>query len=200
MGNRVAHVIGNGDNAGLYKPAAGFKITCNLPPFQVDGAYTTCIVDFKMMHAINEGSVIVPGDWVLGARPKLFMEKSPQFYMQYARQVKEFYLDLPAYAENYTNFNCGHMATHYSANKLKCDEIHMYGFDSIFDFNIRSTTDFYLPSDRGGTNNHRLSDIWRPIWSGIFNEFPDTKFVLHHNHSNIKFEIPKNVEIVAHTR
>ena len=200
MGSRVAHVIGNGDNAGLYKPAKGFKITCNLPPFQVDGAYTTCIVDFKMMHAINEGSVVVPGDWVLGARPKMFMEKSPNFYLQYARQVKEFYLDLPAYAENYTNFNCGHMATHYSANKLKCDEIHMYGFDSIFDFNIRSTTDFYLPSDRGSGNNHRLSDIWRPIWKGIFNEFPDTQFILHHNHPNIKFEVPANVEVVTHKR
>jgi hypothetical protein len=32
---RVAHIIGNGDNAPMYKPAKGLKITCNLPPFTV---------------------------------------------------------------------------------------------------------------------------------------------------------------------
>ena len=134
---KTAHVIGNGDSASRYNPAPGLKITCNLPPFAVENVYTTCMVDFKMMNAIKEGSVIVPGDWVLGARPKKFMELNPQFNMRYAAQVKEYYTELPAYAENYTNFNCGHMAVHYAANKLKCDEIHMYGFDSIFDFNLR---------------------------------------------------------------
>lgn len=195
MADRVGHVIGNGDNASLYKPARGFKITCNLPPFPVQGAYTTCMVDFKMMLAIKEGGVVVPGDWVLGARPKIFMEKNPNFHMKYAGQIKEFYTELPAYAENYTNFNCGHMAVHYTANKLKCDEIHMYGFDSLFDFNLRSSTDFYLNSDREPVNNHRLSEIWRPIWQNIFGEFSNTQFVLHHKHNSIKFTVPKNVEI-----
>ena len=45
---RVAHIIGNGDNAPMYKPAKGLKITCNLPPFTVENADTTGIVDFKM--------------------------------------------------------------------------------------------------------------------------------------------------------
>jgi hypothetical protein len=52
---RVAHVIGNGDSASFYKPTKGIKVTCNLPPFSVEGVYTTCMVDFKMMAAINEG-------------------------------------------------------------------------------------------------------------------------------------------------
>ena len=72
--SKVAHIIGNGDNASLYKPSVGLKITCNLPPFAVENVYTTCMVDFKMMKAIEEGSVIVPGEWVLGARPKKYME------------------------------------------------------------------------------------------------------------------------------
>ena len=59
--SKVAHIIGNGDNASLYKPSVGLKITCNLPPFAVENVYTTCMVDFKMMKAIEEGSVIVPG-------------------------------------------------------------------------------------------------------------------------------------------
>ena len=192
---KIAHVIGNGDNATRYKPAPGLKITCNLPPFAVENVYTTCMVDFKMMNAIKEGSVTVPGEWVLGARPKKFMELNPQFNMRYAQQVKDYYTVLPDYAGNYTNFNCGHMAVHYAANKLKCDEIHMYGFDSLFDFNLRSASDLYLISDREANNSLRLSNNWRPIWQEIFKEFPNTHFVLHHKHENIKIPVSKNVEI-----
>lgn len=197
---RVGHIIGNGDNASLYKPEKGYKITCNLPPFTIDNVYTTCMVDFKMMKAIAEGSVAVPGEWVLGARPKKFMELNPAFHMKYARQIKEYYTILPEYAKNYTNWNCGHLAAHYTANKLGCDEIHMYGFDSMFDFNLRSYSDLFLVSDRDPANSLRLSDNWRPIWQQLFKEFPKTQFVLHHRHNNIKFEIPENVEIVVPSR
>ena len=95
----------------------------------------------------------------------------------------------------YTNFNCGHMSAHYTANKLKCNEIHLYGFDSLFDMNLRSYTDFVLNSDRGASNNVRLNDNWSPIWQGIFKEFSNVKFILYHKHEQIKFQIPDNVEI-----
>ena len=65
---RVGHVIGNGDCAiTSYKPAKGFKVTCNIPPMNVENAWGTCIVDFKMMNSINNGGVVIPGDWILGA-------------------------------------------------------------------------------------------------------------------------------------
>ena len=120
---KVLHLIGNGDNATMYKQGSkGVKITCNLPPFPVEGAYTTCLVDFKMMAAIHEGSVDVPGPWVLGYRPKKWMEMKPQFYMKHAQKVRQFYLTLPKYVNNYTDFNCGHFAAHYSATTFKPDE------------------------------------------------------------------------------
>jgi hypothetical protein len=95
----------------------------------------------------------------------------------------------------YTNFNCGHFVTHYTANKLKADEIHLYGFDSIFDFTVRSFTDMVLNSDRSNVNNNRLINNWRPIWNGIFNEFSNTQFVLYHKHSDSKIKLPENVEV-----
>jgi len=195
---RVVHVIGNGDNAPMYNQnSKGTKITCNLPPFAVHGTYGSCIVDFKMMRAMHEGSVQVPGDWILGFRPSKYLETNPDLRIRWMNQVRDTYLVKPEYAKSYTDFNCGHMAVHYSANKLKAEEIHLYGFDSLFDFNLRSCTDFYLTSDRGDTNNMRLSDNWRPIWQNMFKEFSDTQFVLHHKHKNIKFKIPDNVEIVT---
>ena len=194
---KVAHVIGNGKSAGLYLPTKGLKITCNLPPFAIDNAYTTCMVDFKMMRAIDQGVVTVPGDWTLGARPKKWMEMKPAFHMKYAPQIKEYHLDLPKYAVNYTNFNCGHMATHYAANKLQADEIHLYGFDSMFDFNLISTTDFVLPSDRDAMNTQRLAENWRPITEGIFREFKQIQFVVYHQHDQAKINLPENVDVVT---
>ena len=195
--SRVGHVIGNGDNAVMYKPAKGFKITCNIPPFEVNNVYTTCLVDFKMMKAMTEGSVYIPGEWTLGYRPKVWMENNPAFHMKVAQQIKGFYLELPKYVANYTDFNCGHMATHYTANHLQCEEIHMYGFDSIFDFNLRSCTDMYLNSDRSLSNNNRLANNWRPVWANLFNEFPNTEFIVHHEHKDIKIDLPKNVTVTT---
>ena len=191
----IAHLIGNGKSSGFYQHAKGLKIACNLPPFEVQNLYTTVMVDFKMMNAIHKQNITVPGDWVLGARPHKWMEMKNDFYVRYSKQIKEFYLTLPKYAANYTDFNCGHMCTHYVANKLNCDEIHMYGCDSIFDFNLVSTTDFVLNANRDAFNTHRLAKNWRPIWEGLFREFPNTQFVVYHKHGAAKVSLPKNVEV-----
>lgn len=194
---KVVHVIGNGDMAQMYQPSKGIKLTCNLPPFEIHDVYATCIVDFKMCRAINEGSVNLDAfQWVCGFRPQKYCtEMNPQFYMRHAHRIRTFYTKLPNYAGNYTNLNCGHFATHYAATELQADEIHLYGFDSLFDSNMRSYTDFVLNSDRGDINNHRLTENWRPVWAGIFNEFKSTKFVFYHKHDAIKVPAPKNVYI-----
>ena len=193
--SKIIHIIGNGDQSVLYnrEKRSGLKLTCNLPPFAVPGAYGSCIVDFKFMNALTRGEIILPGDWILGQRPKIWMDENPSFYIKYSSQVKEFYTILPDYAANHTDFNCGHMATHFAISKLKGTEIHLYGFDSLLDFNLRSISDLYLSSTRDNTSNHRLSDNWRPIWLGIFKEFKDVQFVLHHVHDSLK--IPKNVNV-----
>ena len=195
---RIAHIIGNGDSAQLYTPSPGFKITCNLPPFEVRDVYTTCIVDFKMMRAIAEGSVVVPGEWVLGARPKMFCERNPMFHLKHAGQIKEFYTELPKYANDYTAFNCGHMATYFSIRRLKADQINMYGFDSMFNANLRSYSDLFLPSDRHSANNARLASTWRPIWQQMFAEHSNIEFVIHNKTNSIQFNIPDNVRIQIH--
>ena len=75
MTEKVIHVIGNGDNAVWFDNASkGKKLVCNKPMVDVRNPYATCIVDFKMMKAIADGVVTVPGDWTLGARPKKWME------------------------------------------------------------------------------------------------------------------------------
>jgi len=202
---KVVHILGNGDNAVLFNHnCKGIRLVCNMPPFEVDNVYASIMVDFKMMAALTEGSLNLDKYWwVLGNRPKMWMQERPSFYMKHASHIRDFYLHVPKYAalgtENpslaATNFNCGHMATHYACNKLEATEVHMYGFDSIFDHNMRSVTDLYLNSDRSNTNNYKLLNNWRPIWNFIFKEFKDTQFVLYHKHPNTKIDLPKNVTV-----
>ena len=120
--------------------------------------------------------------------------------MQIAKNIKEFYEKKPKYAANYTDFNCGHFATYYACEKLKAERVHMWGFDSIFDFNLRSYTDLVINSDRGNMNNHRLSTNWRPLWKNMFADFKNTEFILHHKHDQLKFEVGNNVKIEVHTK
>ena len=206
---KKVHILGNGDMAQMMPESIRFSregklIVCNQPPFEVGNVYATTMVDFKMQFALKEGSIALDSFyWVMGNRPKAFCEANPAYYMKHAGKIREFYTTVPKYAgegsQGATNFNCGHMATHYAATRHTPDEIHMYGFDSIFDHNMRSYTDTVLSSDRTGTNNYRLLDIWRPIWTGIFNEFSNIKFVLYHKHPNTKLKTPKNVEFVTST-
>lgn len=202
---KVVHVIGNGDQACLYErePRKGLKLACNQTPFDIPDKWATVMVDFKFMNAMKEGYVTVAGNWVCGYRPQRWCNDNPNWYMKWASQIREFYTELPQYVVagangnvgmGYTNFNCGHVAVHYACNKLKADEVHMYGFDSIFDWNPRSFSDLVLNSDRGNTNNHRLIGNWRPIWTRMWDEFPETKFVLHHTHNKFKVKHGNNVE------
>lgn len=203
--SKIFNILGNGDHCVLYKeePREGTLLTCNMPPFEIDPSevYATCMVDFKMMMALNEGSIALDQyDWVLGTRPRIWMEEKSAFYLKYASKVKEFYTEVPRYAINPTNFNCGHMATHYAAKRHKADEVHLFGFDTLFDFNMRSMTDLFLSSDREANNTYRLLNNWRPVWEGIFKQFKNTKFVLHHTHSDL--QIPKfdNIEIIEYNK
>lgn len=206
------NVLGNGPSAGLFQRGTkGKLLICNFPPFTLPRSevYATCMVDFKMMAALQRGDLQLDMyDWILGMRPKIWMEKQGTFYMKYSHCVKGFHLEIPKYAQMpgqdpgqaATNFSCGHMAVHYACKKMKATEIHIYGFDSIFDMDLTSFTDLLLESDRGVHNTHRLANNWRPIWPAMFKEFSDTKFVLHHTHKNIKIQVPENVEISVDKR
>lgn len=201
------NVLGNGDYSVLFSKddeRTGLNVICNMPPFPIPASdvHATCMVDFKMMKALTEGSLNLDMyDWVLGVRPKKWMSMKPDFYMKHASHIKDFYLTVPKYAGNATNFNCGHMAVHYAANKMQADEVHMYGFDSLFDSSIRSVTDLYLQSDKGQNNSYRLMNIWRPLWLNLFSEFPNTTFVLHHIHGQLRLpNPPKNIQVCVHER
>lgn len=203
------NILGNGDHAYMYKRGTeGKLLICNMPPFDIPRkeVFATCMVDFKMMKALQEGHLQLDMyDWVLGVRPRKWMELQPSFYLKYSQNIKGFHETIPKYAhlpgqseaQAATNYSCGHMAVDYACRKMIAKEVHLYGFDSIFDLSLRSSTDLLLESDRSVANTHRLSSNWRPIFTRIFQEFKGTQFYLHHSHKNIKIEIPNNVTLTT---
>ena len=203
------NVLGNGDHWKLFKRGTeGKLIVCNMPPIELDKeeVHGTCMVDFKMMKALDEGvSNLDKYDWILGTRPRKWMEMKPTFYMKYAQNIKGFHTHIPVYAQlpgdtiaqAATNYSCGHMAMDYACRTMKATEVHMYGFDAMFDMNLRSHTDNFLESDRGPLNTHRMASNWRPIWYKFFREFSKTQFYIHHGHGGLKFSKPENVTIVV---
>ncbi len=206
MSKKIVHVLGNGDSAQLMPEEwryerEGKLLICNIPPFEVHKVYACCMVDFKMMKNLDKGSVNLDAyKWVLGNRPKIYMDQKPSFYMKHAHHIREFYTKVPKYCGPRpdvaaTNFNCGHFATHYAMKNHEAEEVHLYGFDSIMDHSMRSYTDVVLPSERNNTNNYKLLDVWRPIWYNMFKEFSTRQFVIHYKHANAKVKLPSNVRV-----
>ncbi len=77
--SKIVHVLGNGDKSALFneEQREGTILVCNMPPFEIDPklVYATCMVDFKMMMALNEGSIALDQyDWVLGTRPRIWVD------------------------------------------------------------------------------------------------------------------------------
>tara|TARA_R110002096_G_scaffold69149_9_gene166449 strand:- start:3346 stop:3987 length:642 start_codon:yes stop_codon:yes gene_type:complete len=203
------NVLGNGDYAGLFKRGTyGKLLVCNMPPIELppEEVYGSCMVDFKMMAALQEGAVdLGQYDWILGNRPRRWMEQSPAFYLKYSQNIKGFWTHVPPYAQlpghtlaqAATNYSCGHMAVDYACRKMLATEVHLYGFDSLFDLNLSSCTDKYLHSNRSDLNTHRLATNWRPIWAGLFKEFSDVSFIVHHRHDKIKIPRIKNGNVTV---
>ena len=208
---RRVNVLGNGDHAGLFERGTeGDLLVCNMPPIILPSneVFASCMVDFKMMKALQDEKVNLDRyDWILGTRPRRWMEKQSTFYLKYSQNIKEFHTYVPPYAqlagqklsEAASNYSCGHMAVDYACRKMKASEVHMYGFDAMFDMNLNSYSDSFLTSDRTPLNVHRMSSNWRPIWGYFFKEFKDVQFVIHHSHSDIKLKLPQNARVEVGT-
>ena len=85
MPTKVVNILGNGDRAHYWNdhPRKGMNLLCNMPPWEVDPkeVYATCMVDFKMMMALTEGSIgLDQYRWVLGTRPRIWMYERSTSY------------------------------------------------------------------------------------------------------------------------
>ena len=96
------NVLGNGNHAGLFQRGTeGTLLICNMPPMELPPSevFATCMVDYKMMQALWKGQFALDQyDWILGTRPRHWMQMQGSFYMKYASCIKGFYEVVPEYA------------------------------------------------------------------------------------------------------
>ena len=119
---------------------------------------------FKMMIALDEGKLdLGKYDWILGNRPRRWMEQKPSFYLKYAQNVRGFHTYVPKYAqlpghkleEAATNYSCGHVAADYVCRIMKATEVHMYGFSGWRKHSkVRQAKYHYFDNVTGVTNVH----------------------------------------------
>jgi len=146
---KKAHVLGNGPSIELYTPADGFIIGCNIQEHQID---VSVVLDCK------------PFLKYCGNR-SLFQHK-PIITSLYAMQTIteqeiehefEIWHKVP-YLEKY--MSAGHVAVDWLLDH-DYDEIHLWGFDSIWEDTQETRTDKYIERSRAQFD---LFIHWRERW------------------------------------
>jgi hypothetical protein len=144
-----AHILGNGPSIKLYEPCDGFVIGCNIQKCAVD---VSVVVDVKPFH--------------LYMRNRQLFQGKPLITSQYAmngmrHKNLEEELDIVYKLPFLDQFvSAGHIAAQWAIDN-NYDEIHLWGFDSIWADTQETRTDEFIQRDR---QQHDLFIHWRVKW------------------------------------
>jgi hypothetical protein len=72
-------------------------------------------------------------------------------------------------------YNAAHYAAEYLIQNTECEEIHLWGCDSIFENTVSSTTGKLIQQSTQGDS--RFIRNWRRVWNEIHIENPEVHFV-----------------------
>jgi hypothetical protein len=155
-----AHILGNGPSIQLYNPQDGFVIGCNFHEYPVD---LTVLVDCKPF-------MIYKGKRELLPNRKIITSKYAWPTIEEQKLVDEFeYVHIVEQLEQYKS--AGHIATEWALNN-GYDEIHLWGFNSIFEDSQETKTDLIVPRSRAQFD---LFIHWRERWK----EFTQYNITVH---------------------
>lgn len=156
-------VLGNGPSKNSYDRTGDFVIGCNIPSeeYSVDA---TVICD-------EEIAWILKNDFTLIDVPVIISTKVFE-------KFKEFKIDQHFTILHVFSPKDWYNAAHYAAEFLirnECDEIHLWGCDSIFSNTVSSTTGKLIPQTTNGDD--RFIRNWRRVWNEIHVNNPNVHFV-----------------------
>jgi len=156
-------VLGNGPSKKLYDRSGDFVLGCNIPTddFSVDA---TVICDEEIAWVLKNNFTLIDVPVIIST--KVF-EKFKEFGIE-----NEFTILHVFKPKDWYN------AAHYAAEFLisqQCDEVHLWGCDSIFSNTTSSTTGVLIPSTTEGDD--RFIKNWRKVWNEIHIRNPDVHFV-----------------------
>lgn len=156
-------VLGNGPSKNRYDRSGDFVIACNIPSneFSVDA---TVICDEEIAWILKNDFTLIQVPVIIST--KVF-EKLKEFGI-----VDKFTILHVFKPKDWYN------AAHYAAEFLigrDCNEIHLWGCDSIFSNTTSSTTGKLIPSTTG--NDDRFTRNWRRVWNEMYINNQNVHFV-----------------------
>ena len=154
------HVIGNGPSNSLFDVEHEYRIACNIPQHGIQ-YNALSIIDVVVVNWMSDNNYNP-------SVPVLCTKKVKDHAVKKNREGHWF--------ETYQikhRYSAGHHAVEHHAPMT--DEIHLWGFDSIWTENFGSQMDTLVP--RGKRPNLNLQ--WIPHWKNIFEQYHETRFVIH---------------------
>lgn len=151
-------VLGNGPSKEYFDRKGDYVVGCNIPgdEFSVDA---TVICDEEIV-------------WVLKNDPSLI--ECPVIVSTKAyEKMKELRIDGHFDIHHVFDVKDWHNSAHYAAEFLLefgCDELNVWGCDSIFKDDISSTTDVFVKKT---PDTERFVKHWRKVWNSIFERYPN---------------------------
>lgn len=155
-------ILGNGPSKVAFDRRGDFVLGCNIPgdDFSVDA---TVICDEEIIWVLKNDPTLV-------SCPIIISTKAYE-------KMKELRIDSLFTIHHVFRPKDWHNTAHYAAEFLAefgCDEIRIWGCDSIFQDDISSSTDRYVVKD--DTKGDRFTRHWRRVWNDIFDSYPAIEF------------------------
>jgi hypothetical protein len=163
----IGVILGNGPSKSAYDRTGDFVLGCNIPgdQFSVDA---TVICDEEIVWVLKNDLTLVQVPVIISTKVYEKMKELGivnNFIIHHVFKPKDW-----------------HNAAHYAADFLienRCDEIHLWGCDSIFENTVVSSTAEYTNQNTVGDD--RFVKNWRRVWHDkmkIGNE-DDVHFVVY---------------------
>lgn len=158
MERKRIDIVGNGASNTMYTNQKNFVLAFNVPQhgFRYDAL---AIIDNRPINWMNSNNwhPTVPVFCTSGVK---------DYAKKHSRQGDWF-----DYLKFKPRTSAGHLALEYFGTRY--EEIHMWGFDSMFSDDLTSQTDKIIPrAKRPPLNNH-----WYPLWCEYMNKITATVYV-----------------------
>ncbi len=165
----IGVVLGNGPSKKAYDRTGDFVLGCNIPSdnFSVDA---TVICDEEIVWVLKNDLTLIQVPVIISTKVFEKMKELgivDNFHIHHVFKPKDW-----------------HNAAHYAADYLinyGCDEIHIWGCDSIFQDTVESTTSEHVIKQT--TGDDRFIRNWRIVWDKKRKDNEHVHFVV--------FRIPK---------
>lgn len=161
---KIAHVLGNGPSRkDFVNEPFGDIYGCNLSDFDLP-LKATFIMDAVCVNHIRNERVQLP--WpviVCTSHVNVLKRGTPKVEI----------MDI-IYKNLENGESTGHYALRWCASRY--DEVHVWGFDSMWQTNVDSDSHVKIPTGIHCDGNYKA---WRRNWDKVINEYPKCNIILH---------------------